>query len=459
VYVNGPTPATGKVGSALQFGGPSDFSGSYVGVADSDLWAFGSNDFTIELWASFDTAGTGDLVHAGDILIGNDNGSGNINKWFFALGGGVLHFTVWNDNIPPSNVYLVRAPFVPIVGQWYHLAIVKSGTLFTIFVDGNPIGSEISTSPISNPNAPLTIGQAEGIGFMNGRLDEITIYNRALTQGELQAIFNAGMAGKCKAFIISTRALSAIQQGVLATQQLQTLAGYAPFNWSIIGGALPPGVGLSSDGTLSGTAMIAGSFPVTIGVTDSRNKTSQKDFTLDVLLVPPPPDVRIRKTGTQAVPGRISDYFILVENVGTTTVTNIRVVELVELTNFLLVAVNPPALADIVTLKDASMIPWNIESLGPGESTILSYQVKVRPTVPIGKSVTGEACLLDDPGALDDLLRDLAKCYLDIAGTLETCATCAPLCTPCPVICAGEISTFPACVGCVGRCAKQDPVG
>lgn len=191
-YANGPVPAAGKVRGALSFDGSN-----YVAVADSDQWAFGTNDFTIDLWANWDVPGSGSIGEPGDIFIGSDEGPGLRNKWFFALGGGVLDFTVYNVANPPSNFFLVRAPFSPVVGQWYHLAVTKRGTLFTIFVNGVAVGSEISTSPIANANAPLTIGQAENIGFMNGRLDEVSISNRALTQEELKAIFDAASAGKC----------------------------------------------------------------------------------------------------------------------------------------------------------------------------------------------------------------------------------------------------------------------
>jgi hypothetical protein len=53
---------------------------------------------------------------------------------------------------------------------------------------------------LPNAHAPLTIGQAEQLGFMNGWLDEVTIYSRALTEEEIQAIVDAGSAGTCVAF-------------------------------------------------------------------------------------------------------------------------------------------------------------------------------------------------------------------------------------------------------------------
>jgi hypothetical protein len=71
LHVGNPMHDLGRVGNALRFDGDD-----YIGVPDSDLWAFGSADFTIELWSSFDEPNSGDTGHPGDILIGSDEGSG-----------------------------------------------------------------------------------------------------------------------------------------------------------------------------------------------------------------------------------------------------------------------------------------------------------------------------------------------------------------------------------------------
>jgi hypothetical protein len=273
----------------------------------------------------------------------------------------------------------VQAPFSPNVGQWYHLAVTRNGNIYTIFVDGIQVGSDVNAVAIPNANAPLTIGQAEELGFMNGLLDEVTIYNRALTQGELQAIFNAGEAGKCKALSISTKALSAIQLGTFSTQTLEARFGSAPFNWSIVNRTLPSGMTLASDGVLSGTPTVAGSFPVTIRVTDSLNAIAEKDFSLEVLLISPPSDIRIHKTGTLAVPGRAIDYFILVENVGKGTVENALGVELLDPPSsfsFLDVSPHPDLLTE-------SAIIWYFPVLLPGQVEILFYRVRLNPALPL----------------------------------------------------------------------------
>ncbi len=194
-YTGTPEPTDGQVEGALRFDG-SD----YVSVADNDLWAFGENNFTIELWANFDAPGGGSIGHPGDIFIGNDEGPGTRNKWFFALGGGFLNFHINGPSV--GSRFFPLVPFSPNVDQWYHLAITRNGSTYTIFIDGIPSGSATDNRIIPNANAPLTIGQAEQLGFMNGRLDEVTIYNRALTNGEIQAIFEKGSAGKCIDFTV-----------------------------------------------------------------------------------------------------------------------------------------------------------------------------------------------------------------------------------------------------------------
>jgi hypothetical protein len=56
---------------------------------------------------------------------------------------------------------------------------------------------------LPSTSGPLFIGRDQVEGgfneFFNGLIDEVELYNRALPAGEIQAIFDAGSAGKCKA--------------------------------------------------------------------------------------------------------------------------------------------------------------------------------------------------------------------------------------------------------------------
>jgi hypothetical protein len=180
--LNGASFGEGKVGQAFRLNGGN----AYVEIPNNDLWSLNGNDFTISLWASFNAQPAFDIGHPqGGVFISNDEGPYNVNKWIFALGGGVLSFHINDPRQGP--IWLARAPFRPVLNQWYQVAITRSGGVYTIYVNGVAVGSETNTREIPHANAPLMIGQAEGFYF-NGLLDEIAIYNRALSTEEIRTI-------------------------------------------------------------------------------------------------------------------------------------------------------------------------------------------------------------------------------------------------------------------------------
>lgn len=56
--------------------------------------------------------------------------------------------------------------------------------------------------------------------------------------------------------------------------------GIAPYQWSLLSAQLPPGLTLSSDGTLAGTPTIAGEFPLTVQVRDQAGTTATRGFVI-----------------------------------------------------------------------------------------------------------------------------------------------------------------------------------
>lgn len=212
---NGATFAPGLVAQAFSFDGVDDF----VEVPDSHLWAFGTSNFTIEMWVNFESVKSSTIGHPQVVFIGNDEGPGIQNKWTFAFGGGVLYWLIASPTLGP--IFMVLAPFSPIVHQWYHLAVIRDGSTYTIFVDGTSVGSYTNTDAVPDANVPLTIGQSEGNFFMHGRIDELAIYSHALSATEIQAIFNASSVGKCK--IISMPPDQCQQNLAEAEEQIQEI--------------------------------------------------------------------------------------------------------------------------------------------------------------------------------------------------------------------------------------------
>ena len=99
------------------------------------------------------------------------------------------------------------APDVMTVG-WHHVAAVRSNSTTSIYLDGVQVGSgtsgpdnvsTVSSLKIGHRGNPSdTPGSTDTRGFyLNGLIDEVEVFNRAITTNEIQAIYNAGSAGKC----------------------------------------------------------------------------------------------------------------------------------------------------------------------------------------------------------------------------------------------------------------------
>jgi uncharacterized protein (TIGR03437 family) len=67
-----------------------------------------------------------------------------------------------------------------------------------------------------------------------------------------------------------------------SSQTLTAEGGAPPYTFTLMGGSLPPGMGLSSTGTISGTSTNAGSYAFTVKVTDSAGASMVQTFTLTV---------------------------------------------------------------------------------------------------------------------------------------------------------------------------------
>jgi WD40 repeat protein len=156
-----------------------------VEVPRSDLWGFGRRDFSIELWVQFRAANP-DVV-----FIGCDEGVGGHNKWIFGYHGSgpCLFFHVNQAN--RGGGFVAEADFSPELDRWYHLAVTRSRGTLTIYANGVSLASKEADVIIPYPDAPLTIGWAEGTGFVGGLIDEVAIYNRALSPEEVKARWSA----------------------------------------------------------------------------------------------------------------------------------------------------------------------------------------------------------------------------------------------------------------------------
>jgi hypothetical protein len=83
--------------------------------------------------------------------------------------------------------------------RWIHVAGTFDGTTMRVYLNGVLDGSTTPDPGTWTNNLPLRIGaDQDGASRFSGAIDEVELFNRALSASELLALYNAGAAGKCR---------------------------------------------------------------------------------------------------------------------------------------------------------------------------------------------------------------------------------------------------------------------
>ncbi|HRI04239.1 MAG TPA: carboxypeptidase regulatory-like domain-containing protein [Pyrinomonadaceae bacterium] len=193
--VNGAGFAVGKVGQAFSFDGVND----YVEIPAASVLDLTAG-LTLETWIYQKTAGFGSMFSKSD-----PNGSQSVTSYGMQVNpDGAINVALYGS-YPADN--WTTAPGFIVPRRWYHVALTWDGTYgpannVKLYIDGALVQAWTkSPTPLNVTAQTLTLGSMKGPSFygaLNGYLDESTIYNRAITQAEIQSIVNAGLAGKLK---------------------------------------------------------------------------------------------------------------------------------------------------------------------------------------------------------------------------------------------------------------------
>ena len=98
-----------------------------------------------------------------------------------------------------GTLYTYNAPNLTIVPQvWQHYAWVYNGSNISLYRNGVLLGGVAASGTISATNIPFTIGKSPLSGFnflYNGRIDEVSVWNKALTATEIQDMMTNELTG------------------------------------------------------------------------------------------------------------------------------------------------------------------------------------------------------------------------------------------------------------------------
>jgi len=143
-------------------------------------------------------------------------------------------------------------------GVWYHLAGVRGSNFAQLYVNGQLERQTNVSFPQDYGSYPLffgSSGEAYWDGKLKGYLDEVSLYNRALSSSELAAIYAGGAAGKCKPAgpSITTQPQSQAATAGSTAIFMVAAAGTAPlaYQWR------KDGVNLADGSNLSGATSTA----------------------------------------------------------------------------------------------------------------------------------------------------------------------------------------------------------
>ncbi len=226
------------------------------------------------------------LMASYGLSIGGTNPtSGPQGRLLGVISNGVTHVTLSSTVDLPTGVPVhvaATGAFTPATGV----------TTLCLYINGVQNVCQPVSFQIQNTPDPFNIGGGAGLNSFNGLIDEVELWNVALSQPEIESIFLAGSAGKCKTSLCDgvtlslTSTPSTIPVGMTGQPfpmtQFTASGGTGPYMYSATG--LPPGLMLSMDGKLTGVPTKEGTFnTVKITVKDANGCTA--DFTPLVTVV------------------------------------------------------------------------------------------------------------------------------------------------------------------------------
>jgi hypothetical protein len=167
---NSPTYSSSN-GGTLTFNG----SNQYTSFSSPTNIPIGNSNYTISVW--FNAASIG-----GNAFIGW--GNFGVTSQVTALrlySGGFIHYWWGNDLVVPTSLS---------INTWYNVVARFNGTNREIWLNNVKIGND-TPSGHNVPNANnLRIASSNGGEYFNGKISNVEIYNRAISDSEIAQIYN-----------------------------------------------------------------------------------------------------------------------------------------------------------------------------------------------------------------------------------------------------------------------------
>lgn len=179
-YANTGTPTGTTIVSNCKRGGCRSFNGT------SDFIDVGTNltvtsDVTVSYWAY--------LSSISGYRMAMTRTSGTGGDWEIAMsanGNSEPYYGRNGSTIFPTNYGITT-------NRWLHFTLtIDSVAGAKIYINGTSVATSVEVTSFRNANGTLYIGKRSDGYYFNGLLDDIRVYNRALTAVEVMDLYKAG---------------------------------------------------------------------------------------------------------------------------------------------------------------------------------------------------------------------------------------------------------------------------
>lgn len=184
-----PTYTAGHLNNAIELDGSTDALNADALQSDTSSDTSGS----ISFWVNADTGANGAVFHQGN--------SGSSNEFYFGVvAGGSMEFII---TVASSNILVYLIASIP-ANTWKHVVVTQDGIQAKIYIDAEEIAPTKSTDTtpgawLANPSTNIgrigcrNFNSGGNSAFFDGQIDDLRYYqNKALTQAEIDAIYNSG---------------------------------------------------------------------------------------------------------------------------------------------------------------------------------------------------------------------------------------------------------------------------
>ncbi len=287
---------TGKVGTGFSLDG---LTGQVV-IHNAPTLNFGSNqNFSVEAWIQ---AQPNPANVSGIAVIADKTATyipASTVGWQFYLDNGRLGFKLMQGPMPQEKHWTASGPDLRD-GQFHHVAAVLDRKLANsgkLYVDGSPLLTFDATQLPGDLSTEglflIGSGNIPGVGeYFKGVIDEVSLYNRALTDADILSVYGAGSNGKISTpippFILTQPVDQSGTVGGGASFHVMAGGEYPlRFQWSINGTNIPGANG--SQLVLTNVQLTdAGSYAVVVtnGVGSVTSSNAVLSFTLPYQVPP-----------------------------------------------------------------------------------------------------------------------------------------------------------------------------